>query len=228
MPCTIAVVEEGRQARLETTGPGGFETLAGARSSTTEEVADPLRHHGDAEVRNTGSAGLRGQRLPRTSADLAGAGAARQPRRGRRRYPSAEAAEAAVAQRHGRARDEVLATAGAAEAFALVARARSWRRPVVVHPQFTEPHAALEQAGHTVTEVVLRAAVRARPRGDPGRRRPGAGRQPDQPDRRAAPRRGDRALLRRPGRLVVVDEAFMDTVPRRVGVPDRRRRPGCS
>ena len=33
------VVEEGRQARLETTGSSGFETLAGARSSTTEMAA---------------------------------------------------------------------------------------------------------------------------------------------------------------------------------------------
>ena len=90
----------------------------------------------------------------------------------------------------GATRDEVLATAGAAEAFTLVARARPWRRPVVVHPQFTEPHAALEQAGHAVTEVVLAAAVRARPRRRPRRRRPRRGRQPDQPDRRPAPGRG--------------------------------------
>ena len=35
----------------------------------------------------------------------------------------------------------------------LVARLRPWRAPVVVHPQFTEPHAALEQAGHRVRVV---------------------------------------------------------------------------
>jgi cobyrinic acid a,c-diamide synthase len=29
--------------------------------------------------------------------------------------------------------------------------------PVVVHPQFTEPHAALEQAGHAVSTVTCRA-----------------------------------------------------------------------
>ncbi|MGL4744556.1 MAG: Rv2231c family pyridoxal phosphate-dependent protein CobC, partial [Dermatophilaceae bacterium] len=44
----------------------------------------------------------------------------------------------------------------AAEAFSLVARLRVWRRPVVIHPQFTEPHAALEQAGYRVTSVCCR------------------------------------------------------------------------
>ena len=70
-------------------------------------------------------------------------------------YPSQDRAQAAVARHHGRPVDSVLVTAGAAEGFTLVARARPWRRPVVVHPQFTEPHAALEQAGHRVTPVVL-------------------------------------------------------------------------
>ena len=74
----------------------------------------------------------------------------------RRHTPTREPARAAIAQRHGRRLEEVLPTAGAAEAFTLVARLRPWRRPVVVHPQFTEPHAALEQAGHTVTTVTCR------------------------------------------------------------------------
>src|SRR4051794_28826636 len=56
-------------------------------------------------------------------------------------YPDPTAAEAALARHHGRHPDEVLATAGAADAFTLLARARRWRRPVIVHPQFTEPHA---------------------------------------------------------------------------------------
>ena len=42
-----SVVEEGEErARLETTGSGGFETLAGARSSTTERKLD-VRSDGD-------------------------------------------------------------------------------------------------------------------------------------------------------------------------------------
>ena len=42
-------------------------------------------------------------------------------------YPDATEAEAALARRHGREAAEVLATAGAAEAFALIARARTGR-----------------------------------------------------------------------------------------------------
>ena len=74
-------------------------------------------------------------------------------------YPDPAPARAAVAARHGRHPDEVLLTAGAAEAFVLLARAlRGVRRPVVVHPQFTEPEAALRAAGHPVERVLLDAA----------------------------------------------------------------------
>ncbi|OEV21637.1 aminotransferase, partial [Streptomyces nanshensis] len=52
--------------------------------------------------------------------------------------------------------ERVLLTAGAAEAFVLLARALPARRPVVVHPQFTEPEAALRDAGHRVERVLLR------------------------------------------------------------------------
>ena len=62
--------------------------------------------------------------------------------------PTPTQRKSAIAQRHGRRIDEVLPTAGAAEAFGLIARARPWRRPVVVHPQFTEPDVALAAAGH--------------------------------------------------------------------------------
>ncbi|MBC7594364.1 MAG: threonine-phosphate decarboxylase, partial [Kineosporiaceae bacterium] len=129
-------------------------------------------------------------------------------------YPEARTAEAAVAKRHGRAANEVLATAGAAEAFGLIARMRDWKRPVVVHPQFTEPDVALVAAGHSVEHVILDE---------------GTGFQLD-PD--AVPTDADvvfvgnptnptsvlhstdtlRALAK-PGRILVVDEAFMDSVP---------------
>ena len=112
-----------------------------------------LRHHGDVEARGMLDLAVNVYDGPRpawldaalrSSLDEVGA------------YPDPSAARAAVAAHHGRSEDDVLVTAGAAEAFTLVARLRAWRRPVVVHPQFTEPHAALEQAGHTVTPVVLR------------------------------------------------------------------------
>ena len=129
-------------------------------------------------------------------------------------YPDADRAPRPRSPRGtARARDEVLATAGAAEAFTLVARLRPWRRPVVVHPQFTEPHAALEQAGHTVTEVVLPGRRFAL---DPARVPDDADLvvvgNPTNPTGVLHPADAIRALLR-PGRLVVVDEAFMDAVP---------------
>ena len=75
------------------------------------------------------------------------------------RYPDPSAARAALGARHGRESDEVLLTAGAAQAFTLLAQAlRGTRRPVVVHPQFTEPEAALRAAGHPVSRVVLSEA----------------------------------------------------------------------
>ena len=66
------------------------------------------------------------------------------------RYPDQRDALAAVAARHERDSREVLLTAGAAEAFVLLARTLTPRRAVVVHPQFTEPELALTAAGHPV------------------------------------------------------------------------------
>jgi len=169
-----------------------------------------LRHHGDVEV----GRGLidfavnvyDGPRPPwlddalRAGLDAAGS------------YPSAAAAERALAARHDRAPAEVLATAGAAEAFSLVARLRPWRRPVVVHPQFTEPHAALLQAGHRVGEVVLEDPFTLDPSLVPDDADLVVVGNPTNPTGVLHPRDAITALLR-PGRLVVVDEAFMDAVP---------------
>jgi histidinol-phosphate aminotransferase len=72
------------------------------------------------------------------------------------RYPDAAAAEAAVAAAHGVPASCVRLTHGAAEAFTLVAR-QPWQAPLVVHPQFTEPEAALLAAGHRPERWLLRA-----------------------------------------------------------------------
>src|SRR6201999_1714042 len=70
-------------------------------------------------------------------------------------YPDPAAATGPPPRRHGRPSSEVLVPAGAAEAFTLIARAFRPRRAVVVHPQFTEPEAALRAAGHPVEQVIL-------------------------------------------------------------------------
>ena len=129
-------------------------------------------------------------------------------------YPNTESAEQAIARRHGRGAEEVLATAGAAEAFGLIARSRTWRRPVVVHPQFTEPDAALRAAGRHPDHVLLDASDgftldAALVPDDADLVIVG---NPTNPTSVLHPESSLRALLR-PGRVVVVDEAFMDSVP---------------
>jgi cobyrinic acid a,c-diamide synthase len=184
----------------------------GDEAGAGERPADPLRHHGDAE---TGDglldfavnvyAGARPAWLDRALHAAIDDSVA---------YPDVAPAREAVARCHGRGADEILVTAGAAEAFTLIARARPWRAPVVVHPQFTEPHAALEQAGHRVTTVLCRAGNGFAL--DPGTVPADADLviigNPTNPTGVLHPA----ALIRdlcRPGRLVVVDEAFMDAVP---------------
>jgi histidinol-phosphate aminotransferase len=127
-------------------------------------------------------------------------------------YPDQRAATDAIAARHGRAGNEVLLTAGAAEAFVLLARALRPRHAVVVHPQFTEPEVALRAAGHKVGRVVLPFPFVL----DADRVPAGADLvfvgNPTNPTSVAHPRETILALIR-PGRTVVVDEAFADCVP---------------
>ncbi|MEI8412150.1 MULTISPECIES: Rv2231c family pyridoxal phosphate-dependent protein CobC [unclassified Kribbella] len=129
-------------------------------------------------------------------------------------YPRQDAALAAVAARHRVAPDRVLLTAGAAEAFVLIARAFRPRHAVVVHPQFTEPEAALRSAGHVVDRVILRPED-----GfvlDPGAVPADADLvvigNPTNPTS-VLHRADDLRELARPDRILVVDEAFMDAVP---------------
>src|SRR4051794_22601167 len=130
------------------------------------------------------------------------------------RYPDPAEATAAIAARHGRPPDEVLLTAGAAQAFVLLARALRPERAVVVHPQFTEPEAALLAAGHAVERVVLRAADGFTLRGSdvPPEADLVVGGTPTNPTS-VLHEAAVLASLARPGRTTVVDEAFADTVP---------------
>ncbi|MDH2416031.1 cobyrinate a,c-diamide synthase [Nocardioides sp. CER19] len=175
-------------------------------------LPEPLRHHGDTEV-GAGLAdfavnvysGDRPAWLDRALHRAVDASAS---------YPDVVPARDAVAHHHGRDTDEVLVTAGAAEAFSLVARLREWAEPAVVHPQFTEPHAALEAAGHEVTVVLCRPedGFALDPAAVPDAADLVVVGNPTNPTGVLHPAAAVRRLLR-PGRLVVVDEAFMDAVP---------------
>jgi histidinol-phosphate aminotransferase len=129
-------------------------------------------------------------------------------------YPRPDAAVNAVAARHGVAPDRVLLTAGAAEAFVLIARAFRPRHAVVVHPQFTEPEAALRSAGHVVDRVILRPedGFVLDPRAVPADADLVVIGNPTNPTS-VLHRADDLRELARPDRILVVDEAFMDAVP---------------
>ncbi|MFF8035370.1 MULTISPECIES: Rv2231c family pyridoxal phosphate-dependent protein CobC [unclassified Streptomyces] len=174
-----------------------------------------LRHHGDAEVRDGGSAlvdlavNVRADTPPPWLREHIAASLSRLAA-----YPDGRAARAAVAARHGLPVERVLLTAGAAEAFVLLARALKVSRPVVVHPQFTEPEAALRDAGHSVDRVLLREAdgFRLDPAAVPEEADLVVIGNPTNPTSVLHPA-ADVAGLARPGRTLVVDEAFMDAVP---------------
>jgi histidinol-phosphate aminotransferase len=106
----------------------------------------------------------------------------------------------------------VLLTAGAAQAFTLLAQAFRPRHAVVVHPQFTEPESALRTAGHEVDRVVLRAEDGFRVAGVPDEADLVVIGNPTNPTSVLHPAEAV-AGLARDGRILVVDEAFADTVP---------------
>ncbi|MET9293019.1 Rv2231c family pyridoxal phosphate-dependent protein CobC [Streptomyces sp. NPDC003077] len=186
------------------------------RSGTANEP--DLRHHGDREVRDAAgeltdltdlAVNVRAGTPPawlkaRIAASLDGLAA----------YPDGRAAREAVAARHGLPPERVLLTAGAAEAFVLIARAIRARHPVVVHPQFTEPEAALRDAGHVVERVLLteRDGFRLGADSVPEDADLVVVGNPTNPTSVLHPAEA-LARLARPGRTLVVDEAFMDAVP---------------
>lgn len=194
--------------------------------------AADLHHHGDAEVAPglvDLAVNVRRQPMPGWLAEPIRAALTELAA-----YPRDTEATAAVAARHGREPAEVLLTAGAAQAFVLIAQAlRDARRPVVVHPQFTEPEAALRNAGHTVERVLLREADGFRLDASlvPGDADLVFVGNPTNPTSVLHPA-AEIARLARPGRVLVVDEAFADTTyrPGVAGEPEslasRRDLPG--
>lgn len=196
---------------------GSLSLTAQARPTTTvllvseQGVRPGARYHGDqaaapgmldfaVNVRHAEPPSWLRQRLAARLADLGS-------------YPSAAdhaAAVTAVASRHGVAEDRVLLLAGGAEGFALLP-ALGPRRSALVAPSFTEPEAVLTTAGVPCDHVLLPP-----PFGLSGIAVPEAADlvvvgNPTNPTG-VLHTRDSLLALRRPGRLVVVDEAFADAV----------------
>lgn len=130
------------------------------------------------------------------------------------RYPGGlveRRAVEAAADRHGRPADEVLLLAGGAEGFALLPNLAP-RRVALIAPSFTEPAAVFAAWGIDYRHVVLPPPFRL-----------ADGRVPDDADlvvignptnpTSVLHRREEILALRRPGRILVVDEAFTDAIP---------------
>ena len=129
-------------------------------------------------------------------------------------YPSAadeQRAVAAVAARHSRDTAEVALLAGGAEGFALLPALQP-RFAALIAPSFTEPEAVLAAAGVPFQHIVLDPPYHL-----------GATAVPDDADlvivgnptnpTSVLHSRAQITALRRPGRIIVVDEAFADSVP---------------
>ncbi|MEN4478492.1 Rv2231c family pyridoxal phosphate-dependent protein CobC [Mycolicibacterium cosmeticum] len=175
-------------------------------------VRQAARYHGDQAVEpgmldfavNVRASGPPSWLVDRLSARLGELG----------HYPSAADTDRAVrvvADRHRRGVDEVALLAGGAEGFALLPNLAP-RLAALIAPSFTEPEAVLSAAGIPVEHVVL-----APPFLLSGVQVPEAADlvvvgNPTNPTSVLHP--VDQILaLRRPGRIVVVDEAFADAVP---------------
>ncbi|MGW5054250.1 Rv2231c family pyridoxal phosphate-dependent protein CobC [Actinokineospora sp. NPDC004072] len=175
---------------------------------------DPLRHHGDVDAAPglvDFAVNVRGERPPEwlrrrlvDALDHIG------------RYPSAEddrVARVAVAQRHGRDPDDVLILNGSAEGFALLPNLRP-RKAAVIHPSFTEPEVALRDAGVPVSRVILTAddGFALHPERVPEDADLVVIGNPTNPTSTLHSAAAISSLVR-PGRTILVDEAFMDAVP---------------
>ncbi|WP_439029271.1 Rv2231c family pyridoxal phosphate-dependent protein CobC [Gordonia terrae] len=140
------------------------------------------------------------------------------------RYPTAadeQRAVDAVAAAHGRHPDDVLLLSGAADGFEMLPRL-GIRHAALIQPSFTEPEIVLRAAGVPITQVVLTAPWRL-----------------GTPSESGVPEDADLVILgnptnptsvlhpvdaidalRRPGRIIVVDEAFADLTLGADGSPE--------
>jgi histidinol-phosphate aminotransferase len=180
--------------------PGASIPLAAARYHG-DQVAEPGMLDFAVNVRHAQPPAWLVARLAARLPDLA-------------RYPRVHderAAIQAVAARHSRAHDEVALLNGAAEGFALLPNLRPTLAAVIA-PSFTEPAVALGSAGVRVHHVVVErpfSLASARVPDDAALVVVG---NPTNPTSVLHSR--EQILgLRRPGRIVVVDEAFVDAIP---------------
>ncbi len=129
-------------------------------------------------------------------------------------YPDPTEARAAIAARHGVSLDMVLPTNGGAEAFTLIAQAIAGRHPLVVHPQFTEPEAALRRVGRLPERHLLHADhdFALDPSAVPAAADLVMVGNPTNPTG-VLHSHESLTALRRAGRTLVLDEAFIDAVP---------------
>ncbi|GAA4678398.1 Rv2231c family pyridoxal phosphate-dependent protein CobC [Gordonia humi] len=177
----------------------------------TIDVPDHLRdrhRHGDADVEASlvdfavnvrpGPPDFVAEALHERVADLAA-------------YPSdAEARTVGrlVADLHGRDESSVLLLGGAAEGFELITRLRP-RHVALIQPSFTEPERVLAATGVRITHVTLDAPWALADAATPEDADLVVVGNPTNPTSVLHPRE-DVLALRRPGRIVVVDEAFAD------------------
>ncbi|WP_238419855.1 Rv2231c family pyridoxal phosphate-dependent protein CobC [Gordonia sp. 'Campus'] len=140
------------------------------------------------------------------------------------RYPTAadeQRAVDAVAAAHGRHPDNVLLLSGAADGFEMLPRL-GVRHAALIQPSFTEPEIVLRAAGVPITQVVLSPPWRL---GTPAET--GVPEDADlvilgNPTNPTSVLHPVDALhaLRRPGRIIVVDEAFADLTLGADGAPE--------
>lgn len=200
-----------RAARVELVVAGRALALGG--SPVIPSAEEDLRRHGDRDVRPGDAdhavnvvAGGPPAWLREALADAIATSAGR--------YPDEREAVAALAALHGRSPDEIVPTNGAAEALWLLPAALRPRLAACVHPGFTEAEAALHAHGVPVVRI-LRDPARdfaLDPAAVPDEADLVVVGNPASPSGTLDPATALLAL-RRPGRVVVVDEAFMDLVP---------------
>lgn len=118
------------------------------------------------------------------------------------------AATRAAADLHGRDADEVLLLGGAAEGFELLAKLGA-RHAALIQPSFTEPERVLRASGVRISQVVLEAPWRLCDAQVPDDADLVVVGNPTNPTS-VLHTREEIDALRRPGRIVVIDEAFAD------------------